>query len=399
MWNRIESTKWCQISSNLKSTKGSNKREGVKEIVSSSLFQIGELSVSDTFILTDCIVLHHWWIALSSGQSHIFHWIYILEQRSVIFIELALATCYIWFTTRAKKPPDKDPNERVNTISFRDYPTFSIYVIEDIMYFIFGVNIDLCYWTYIISSVVMDYIFDFINIFLKVQYKQTCLSDNIANTKKWSSPNCQKDIELFEINKKDPLRFKNGKVIQSNLVFSMSAKSSTGNGFDDIMNADTDSYTAAIDTCTSESICKHKELFVGDIKECKNVYVQGVGGKIKASGYGSVKMRILDDEGKLFDLVIHNVIYLPDSPINLISPQRWSEGTKHPTGTGELTIGGTTLLFWNQRKSTKIIPHHPELGIPIMSFNDGYTKSAAFLSTTATNTMFCLPCTVLLQSC
>ena len=86
-------------------------------------------------------------------------------------------------------------------------------------------------------------------------------------------------------------------------------------------------------------------------------------------------MKIIDDEGKTFDLLIHNIIYLPDSPINLISPQRWPGGAKDPTGTGELTIDGITLLFWNQRKSTKVIPHHPELGIPIMAFNDGYTRS------------------------
>jgi hypothetical protein len=195
------------------------------------------------------------------------------------------------------------------------------------------------------------------------------------------------------VNSHDPFRFRNGKVICSQLVFSMSAKSSIDYGINDVMNTDTDSYTAAIDTCTSESICKHQECFVGDIKACKNVYVQGVGGKIKASGYGSIKMRISDDDGKVSDLLIHNVIYLPESPINLISPQRWSQGSKDPSGTGELTTDGTTLLFWNQMKSTKIIPHHPELGIPIMSFNDGYTKSAAFLSTATTSSMFCLPCT------
>ena len=38
----------------------------------------------------------------------------------------------------------------------------------------------------------------------------------------------------------------------------------------------------------------------------------------------------------------------------------------------------TTLLFWNDRKCSKLISHCPELGIPIMTVNDGYTKSTAF---------------------
>ena len=50
-------------------------------------------------------------------------------------------------------------------------------------------------------------------------------------------------------------------------------------------------------------------------------------------------------------------------------------------GTGEITVGAATLLFWDKMKKTKYIPHHPDLGIPIMSVNDGYTKSMAYLHT------------------
>lgn len=382
-WN---SNKSAKRSHTFKSTTGSNKREGVT--YHPALLEIGELSVSDAFILTDCIVLNHWWIAFYDGQTHLLHWLSILDQRSIIFMEMLLTTCYIWFAARPKKPPDKDLQRSYYDLAM-DCTTYSLYMFEDILYYTFNINIDLCYWLYISSSVIIDYVFDLTNIFLQVNFNQ---KHTDIQQKKWDTPYCQKDVEIYEINKLEPLRFKYGKTIQSNLVFSLSAKSSKGSSLDDVMSTDTDSYTAAIDTCTSESICRHQELFIGEIKTCKNVYVQGVGGKVKASGYGSVKMRILDDEGKLYDLIIHNVIYLPDSPINLISPQRWSEGSKDSTGTGEITIGGTTLLFWNNKQSTKIIPHHPELGIPIMSFNDGYTKSAAFLSTTV-DAMFCLPCT------
>jgi hypothetical protein len=154
---------------------------------------------------------------------------------------------------------------------------------------------------------------------------------------------------------------------------------------------DTDSYLLAINTCTSETIVKHKELFIGKISPCRNLYVQGVGGKIKASGYGTIKVRITCDEGMRHDLIVHNVIYLPESPVNLLSPQKWSQGSKDVNGTGEITVGESTLLFWDNKSSTKLIPHHPELGIPIMSVNYGYTKGTAFFQASK-EIMLCQPC-------
>jgi hypothetical protein len=168
-----------------------------------------------------------------------------------------------------------------------NYITYFLYIIEDIKYYTLNMNIDICYWTYIISSLTTEYLFEFIIVFLKVEYNIKSCSDDNIKTEPCNTSYCQKDVKVYKVNKKDHCCFWHGKVIQSNLVFSMSAKPyKNNNGMDNIMNADTDTYTAAIDRCTSESICRQKELFVGEIKQCKNVYVQGVGGKIKASGFG-----------------------------------------------------------------------------------------------------------------
>ena len=54
-----------------------------------------------------------------------------------------------------------------------------------------------------------------------------------VNTEKWNTPYCQIDVELYEeVNMKVLLWFKPGKIIQINLVFSMSAKSFNSNGID-----------------------------------------------------------------------------------------------------------------------------------------------------------------------
>ena len=127
---------------------------------------------------------------------------------------------------------------------------------------------------------------------------------------------------------------------------------------------------------------------MGDIKPCNNIFIQGVGGKTKVSGHGTMKLRITDDDGKLHELVISNTLYVPECPTNLISPQRWSSSCKEPHGTGEITVGNNTLLFWDDKQFSKLVPHHPELGISLITVNDGYTKGSAFF-----NTQTCQPCT------
>ena len=108
---------------------------------------------------------------------------------------------------------------------------------------------------------------------------------------------------------------------------------------------DTECYNFAIDTCTTYHICKHEELFVGKIQACQDIFIQGVGGKTRVSGCGTIKIRIADNDGRKHDLIINDVLFVPECPTNLISPQEWSRDTSDPSGTGKITIGGSTLLF------------------------------------------------------
>lgn len=359
------------------------KREGVRAY--SALHEIGDLHVSGAFLLSDCILLRHWWLALIGGHKNIFICISIVEQHTQVFMEMILTTFYIWFGKRPKKPPNISSGKS----SMKELFHNCIFAIEDFLSYIFKRDIDLCYWLFIVYVMIKDLVLDIISVFIALDIRnQNELINENEDYLKWKKQH-PKTVEVIKMNNKDKNIFRHGKNINSNLDMSLSTK--TSNGINDIMNMDSDSYTAAIDTCTLESIFKHKELFVGKIKSCNNIFVQGVGGKAKASGYGTVKLRVCDDDERPYDLLIHNVIYLPDSPINLISPQRWSKDTENPHGTGEITVGGATLLFWKNHKASKLIPHHPEMGIPIMTFNDGYTKSSAFLQM-SNSALFCQPC-------
>ena len=359
-----------------------------------TLFFLPDFSVSKTFVLTDCYLLNHWWLALIQAiGANIFQWSLNVDNKSKLIIQMLEQSIKIWFSKQPRKPPDKRKDKDL-PISLREYSlnliTYFIFILEDTLFWAFSINIDISYWSYIFISILIDFTFEFLQIFLAISLdSMEEEQDSTSLAQEWKSYHSQ-DISICEMNQHDSLYYIFGKNVTSNVVFSMSAKSKR-DALSDTTLLDHDSYVFAIDTCTSESICKHRELFVGKIKACKNLYVQGVGGRIKASGYGTVKLRVIDDDNKPYDLMIHNVIYLPESPINLLSPQRWSSGSDNLTGTGEITVGNATLLFWNDRKTTKLIPHHPDLGIPIMSVNDGYTKHAALFQ--ATSTMTCQLCT------
>ena len=81
--------------------------------------------------------------------------------------------------------------------------------------------------------------------------------------------------------------------------------------------------------------------------------------KTRVSGCGTIKIRIVDDDGRKHDLIVNDVLFVPECPTNLISPQEWSRDTNDPSGTGKITIGGSTLLFWDDKQYSKYIPHHP----------------------------------------
>ena len=145
-------------------------------------------------------------------------------------------------------------------------------------------------------------------------------------------------------------------------------------------NIDTDSINFGIDTCTSDSICNRRELFVGDIKRCRSIFIEGLGGKIQAEGYGTIKIRVIDDNGLAHDLIIHNVLYVPASSVNLLSPQRWAEGNGGGNGIFEATFAHCTVLFWSDQKFIKTIPHHPDSNIPIMAVNEGFTSYSLYVN-------------------
>ena len=79
-----------------------------------------------------------------------------------------------------------------------------------------------------------------------------------------------------------------------------------------------------------------------------------------SSGIGTVKWTILDDQGASHDIILDDVLFVPQAPVRLLCPQQWAQQVKlkqpHDTGTYSVNHSDGIILFWNNGMSTKTIP-------------------------------------------
>lgn len=153
------------------------------------------------------------------------------------------------------------------------------------------------------------------------------------------------------------------------------------------------SLTFVIDSGSSDHLCKDKSLFVGKIVPLQHVKLQGVGGLTEAKGYGTIRFKVFDDDGVEHVFTIHNVLYVPDAPMNLLSPQKWiaglTESERSNRGTMSITFDDVTLLIWGGQRFMKTIHHRPDMGLPLMAVNEGLQlqREQSIMAT-----QFCTPC-------
>ena len=352
------------------------RREGDQE----QLYTTGDLKHSKIFLMTEVCVLNSWFLTMMQvlqGMQYYFSSV-AFNERCNATVDSILLIAYIWFHSKKREPPDKKPKEtqlvqeKKWTRRIQDFILLQVFDLEDWLLNKYGIDIDIIQTMTVIYALAFEILFEFATKIVKVentapdQYKQKIADWNDAKPR------------VFGSVKEERFPKKGKQVYVSQVVLSYTANMDASKSTE-ILPVDSECYQFAIDTCTTFHICRHSELFVNGITECDNIYVQGIGGKTKVTGYGTIKIRVVDDCGRKHDLLISNVLYVPESPTNLISPQKWSSSCEDKDGTGELTGGESTILFWDKKKIFKFIPHHPQMGIPIIMVNDGFTvKSAMF---------------------
>ena len=123
----------------------------------------------------------------------------------------------------------------------------------------------------------------------------------------------------------------------------------------------------ATDNCATHHICSQLSLFTS-MRPAPTIGVQGVSGRTMASGIGTIEFILTDEENIKHKITIEDVIYLPESPKNLISIAKWD--IEKNDNCGILSRGTYSVFMWNKDKHRKHIPHSPSCPIPIMPVNE-----------------------------
>ena len=109
---------------------------------------------------------------------------------------------------------------------------------------------------------------------------------------------------------------------------------------------DSDSFYIAVDNCASTSFTNNKQDFIGTPRTI-NGTITGIG-KAQAKLQGTVKWDITNDTGCMHAFTIPNVVYNPDLPWRLLSPQHLAQSKSDNTdGTGCITYADCIQLFWD----------------------------------------------------
>jgi hypothetical protein len=95
----------------------------------------------------------------------------------------------------------------------------------------------------------------------------------------------------------------------------------------------------------------------------------GLGGtKQDTTSIGTIRWLICDDDGALHEFIFPNVWFIPSNPICILSLQCLAEDLQdeYNKGTGEMTMAGKTVLFWDGRQYKRIIRHHSHSKCPLL---------------------------------
>jgi hypothetical protein len=99
---------------------------------------------------------------------------------------------------------------------------------------------------------------------------------------------------------------------------------------------------------------------------------------------GTVNWRWKDDHGKSHTMKIKDVLFFPDSPVNILSITCLADQFKDDDGTGIDTKLTKSRFYWDNNQFQRTI-NHPASNLPELPINEGFSLAARFTNAFATN--------------
>ena len=147
---------------------------------------------------------------------------------------------------------------------------------------------------------------------------------------------------------------------------------------------DTDSSFWVCDNSATGHICNDKSLFHGPMIPSE-YNVGSATGTSEPNLMGTVMLWVTDNEGVEHTFALKDCVYLPQSPVNLLSTRRLAEqfpeghGGVDRRGTGITSVFEDHTLFWHGNQYRKTF-HTANSGLPECLFNTGYSRLKTYTS-------------------
>ncbi len=147
---------------------------------------------------------------------------------------------------------------------------------------------------------------------------------------------------------------------------------------DQSLNFDTDSSIVICDNSANVHVCFDKRMFIGELRRTDKHYVATIGGsKNVAQGMGTVRWRWRDDNGKEHAMNIENVLFFPQSPVNILSVTCLADQFKDDEGTGIDTKRNQSRFYWDKNRYQRTILH-PASNLPELPVNEGFSLAGLY---------------------
>ena len=109
---------------------------------------------------------------------------------------------------------------------------------------------------------------------------------------------------------------------------------------------------------------------------------KGIKGHAKATHQGTIKWHLEDDNGLVHVMVITGAYLIPEACTRILSPQHLAQQAEdhYPKeeGTGALTTSKNIILFWSQRRYSKLVPLNPKTNVGMTTTASGARSFRAF---------------------
>ena len=144
---------------------------------------------------------------------------------------------------------------------------------------------------------------------------------------------------------------------------------------------DSDSLSIAIDNHASACLSPSTHDFEGEITMI-NQQITGIASGLTAVGRGTLKWKWQDNEGHTTTFRIPNSLYVPKSPMRILSPQHWVQGLNdnfpQRRDTWCATYDDGCDLFWAQNSRQLTVGYNARSNVPIIHTAPNTKKYRAF---------------------